>query len=67
MVLLFACSCIKECIDLCKKDHNRSSFRFVNVEQLKHFKWETLYDDMKMRAPTLFAILSAACGQKSKE
>lgn len=44
-------------IGLCKKGRNRSSFRFVNVEQLKHFKWEALYDDLKMRA----AMCASCC------
>ena len=49
-----------ECVSLCKKKPKLSAFRVTTAEQLLTFRWDSLLNELSIRAPTLLAILNAA-------
>ena len=47
-----------DCSRLCQRQSNTSVFRKVPQPLLSEFKWKDFVDDLQVKAPTLFQVLS---------
>ena len=49
----------EECSELCRKTPNKVSlFRCVPIEKLSDFTWDAFATDLKLKAPTIYQVLS---------
>jgi hypothetical protein len=53
----------RECDTMCKLTPSPSMLRSSTVNSMKEKQWQPILDDMKVRAPVLLSILSAAASR----
>lgn len=54
----------RECDMMCKLTPSPSMLRSSTISSLKEMQWEPIVNDLKVRAPVLLSILSAAASRR---